>query len=98
MTKGWNSILGFAKPTELGEVQEAIGITKYSTEDETIWPQLIGGLLFQGGRVSVAGRVNFQAPYTQQVLGVFVNNGNASAVDLEGFTISTGNYWFAVGV
>lgn len=95
---GWNSIVGFSKLRQVEELQETIGITKFSTEDESLWAQVIGGLIIQGGLLSASGAVEFHAPYTKQVLGVFVNNGVASDVTLEGFTSSAANYWWAIGV
>lgn len=95
---GWNSIVGFAKERDISQVQEALGITKFDTEDESRWAQILGGLIIQGGLTVQSGEVEFHAPYTKQVLGVFVNDGEATAVSLTGFTSSAGNYWFAIGI
>jgi len=75
---GWNSIVPYAG-AESGELQDTIGITKFSGANSTDWAQVIGGVIIQGGialAVPPDGTVtiNFQAPFTKQVLGVFTQS------------------------
>jgi hypothetical protein len=94
---GWNSIPGFSRASS-PEMQDAMGITKFDTTDESLWAQIIGGLLIQGGLLSATGAAEFHAPYEKQVLGVFINGGIATGVSLTGFTSDAASYWWAIGV
>ncbi len=89
-----NSIQRFTDPTKT-ESQDTQGITQFPTS--TSWNQTMGGLIFQGGKVS-AGAVTFSVPYKKQLLGVFVSSGALSAETLKGFTASSACYWIAIGV
>jgi hypothetical protein len=96
----WNSIPGRNNRGERGfqDILDALGETKFSTSDDSLWAQIIGGLQIQGGYIEAAAAVSFHAPYEKQVLGVFVNNGNVTEVSLTGFTSSVSGYWWAIGV
>lgn len=96
----------------LREVQEALGITQFP--DATSWYQVIGGLILQGGKISVGssatGTVSLVAPYEKQFLGVFtqvvgaagnshyVNNVTLSTFDIVNGVGARDYYWWAIGV
>ena len=108
---GYNSITPRTKAT-LEEVQEAIGVTQFPSE--TDWYQILGGLIVQGGFVSVGDgatlTVPFNAPYEKQVLGIWIqvaggtaNTAHIDAVTTEDFDIINGTgardfYWLSLGV
>ncbi len=108
-----NSIHPYSK-ARLEDLQEAIGITQFP--GEFTWFQVIGGLIIQGGYESFTSAsvrtVNFPAPFSMQVLGVFISpesasngpHGNMTLVrNLNSFQINhhgpNANYfWWAIGV
>lgn len=108
---GYNSISPFANPT-LIQLLESLGVTQFTSE--TNWYHTIAGILIQGGFVSLAATgttVDFNAGFTRQVLGVFLQPVNTApvnffvdAVTLNDFEIAHGGggshnyYWFAIGV
>jgi len=93
----WNSVAPYGQAKNK-DLQDAIGITKFFSGSPEIWAQVIGGLTIQGGEIEAAGAVEFHAKYDKQVLGVFVNNGNVTNVELTGFTSSVAGYWWAIGL
>lgn len=111
MSGSYNSIFPFSK-ARLDEVQEAIGITQFPSE--TSWYQVIGGLIVQGGFVSVGDgatlTVALNAPYEKQVLGVWIqveggtaNTAYITNVTTDDFDIVNGAgardfYWLSLGV
>lgn len=70
----WNSVPPHLQ-SSLSELRETIGTTQFSGVNADEWAQVIGGLIIQGGKVTVPDggtlTVNFPAPYPKQVLGVF---------------------------
>lgn len=111
MSSNRNSIFPFSK-ARLDEVQEAIGITQFPTETE--WYQIIGGIVIQGGRVSVGDAatltIPFNAPYEQQVLGIWTqviggvaNTAHLANITTADFEIVNGAgvrdfFWLSLGV
>ena len=111
MSSSYNSIAPFTK-ARLDEVQESIGITQFPSE--TSWYQVIGGLIVQGGFVSVGDgatlTVSLNAPYEKQVLGIWIqvvgaaaNTAHVAAVTVDDFSIVNGVgardfYWLSLGV
>ena len=106
----WNSAPPYIGGT-LDNLREAIGVPQFSGTNSDQWAFVFNGMVFQGGLVEVpvtSGTFDFPAPFTQQVLGVFLqpmsnHEFSVSAATLNDFTIShTGGihncYWFAVGV
>jgi len=106
----WNSAPAFTGAS-LDSLRESIGIPQFSGTSGEAWAFVFNGMIFQGGLVEVpvtSGTFDFPAPFTQQVLGVFLqpmsnHEFSVSAATLNDFTIShTGGihncYWFAVGV
>lgn len=107
---GWNSA-STQNASTLRDIRESIGIPQFSGAAGENWAFVFNGLIFQGGMVNVpvgSGTFDFPAPYTQQLLGIFLqptaNHAfSVSATTLSDFTIShTGGvhdcYWIAVGV
>jgi hypothetical protein len=98
----WNSIPSYGE-TNLQELQDAIGITKFSGTASTSWAQVIGGVIIQGGfeeaiPVDTNRAVAFPAPFTLQVLGIFTQaifnpggaqeaSGLVNNVTLNGFNL-----------
>ena len=94
-----NSVIPYDKPT-LKNVADTVGITQFPSE--TSWFQTIGGLIFQGGKVSAAASaattvVNFPAPYPTQALGVWLqvsgaagNNADVTIPGLNSFNLNNG--------
>ena len=111
MSANTNSIFPFSK-ARLDEIQESIGITQFPTETE--WYQVIGGVIIQGGRVSVGDAatltIPFNAPYELQVLGIWIqviggtaNTAYVDAVTTADFDIVNGAgardfFWLSLGV
>ena len=106
----WNSAPAYGNPS-LIDLRESIGIPQFSGANGETWAFVFNGLIFQGGLVAVpitSGTFDFPAPFTQQVLGIFLqplanHSFSVSATTLNDFTIShTGGahdcYWFAIGV
>lgn len=107
----YNSVPPIAGGTA-GDVIEALGITQFPSATE--WYQVIGGIIVQGGRVSIASgvtaTVNLVAPYGKQFLGAWIqvidvasNNAHITAVSLNSFQIVNGvglraYYWLSLGV
>jgi gamma-glutamyl-gamma-aminobutyrate hydrolase PuuD len=82
----------------IDKIRESIGIPQFIPADVNSYYMSINGIIIQGGRNSV-GAILFQNAFPKQVLGVFANGSTASAVTLEGFTLTgSGGYWFAIGV
>lgn len=106
-----NSIVPYTG-VKLKALAESMGITQFP--DATSWYQIIGGLIFQGGKVSVLGTaletVPFVAPYEKQLLGIWTqvldaagNNHHVTNAGLTGFDIQNGAgdrdfYWWSIGV
>lgn len=95
----------------LDQIHESIGIPQFTGASGETWYFVFNGIIFQGGilEVPIGGDTfNFPAPFTLQVLGVFLqpmanHEFSVSATTLDTFTIShTGTlhncYWFAIGV
>ncbi len=110
MTSGYNSAQPYGT-VDIKGLQEAIGTPQFSGTAGETWAFVFNGMIFQGGIVEVpvgSAIFDFPAPFTQQVLGVFLqpmanHEFSVSATTLNDFTIShTGGihncYWFAVGV
>lgn len=109
---GWNSAGAFSR-SSVEDLRETIGIPQFSGASGENWAFVFNGMIFQGGIVSVPSAVatvfDFHAPFTLQVLGVFMQptvSGTApgvSATTLNTFTVDhTGIvhdcYWWAIGV
>ena len=107
---GWNSAPAYGNPS-LTDLREAVGVPQFSGTNSDQWAFVFNGMIFQGGIVEVpvgGATYAFPAPFTLQVLGVFLqplanHEFSVSATTLNDFTIShTGGihecYWFAVGV
>lgn len=106
-----NSIIPYTG-AKLKELADTIGITQFP--DETSWYQVLGGLIFQGGKIGIGGGVtqaiDFVAPYEKQllcihteVLGAAPNGHYVTGEDLTGFDIVNGAsgrtyFWWSVGV
>ncbi len=106
-----NSVLPYLGGNE-AETSDAIGITKFPSAGN--WSQILGGLVIQGGKVSVLSGAtttfNFNAPIPKEVLGVFIQPLGVSTVSyrvntvtLNTFDIVNGAadqdfYWWAIGV
>ena len=106
-----NSIIPFLG-AGLQDLQDTIGITQFPSG--TNWYQTIGGLLIQGGFLTVSSSavttVPFNAGYPTQVLGVWIqsvggshNNAHIDNVTLAQFELHNGGstrdyYWWAIGV
>lgn len=111
MSGSWNSVAPFSK-ARLDEVQDSLGITQFPSETE--WYQVIGGLIVQGGRVSVGDAatltVSLNAPYEKQVLGIWIqviggaaNTAHLDAITTADFDIVNGVgardfFWLSLGV
>jgi hypothetical protein len=78
-----NSIARYLEPS-LKELGETIGQTHFSGANADAWAQVIGGLIIQGGKVTVpAGAslvVSYSAVYPKQVLGIFAQAIAAAVV------------------
>lgn len=107
---GWNSAPSFDR-SSLSDLREAVGVPQFSGAAGENWAFVFNGLIFQGGTISVPAAItvfDFHAPFTQQVLGMFIQpqtRGHAPGVTttLDTFTVdhsgSTDDcYWFAIGV
>lgn len=109
---GFNSALGFyTKNPE--DLREAMGIPRFTGASGTDWDFTFNGLVFQGGLATIANpssTIDFHAPFSQQVLGVFLEPVTATgpvklsgAPSLTQFSASNSGssgtvYWFALGV
>lgn len=106
----WNSAPPYTGAT-LDALRESIGVPQFSGTSGENWAFVFNGMIFQGGMVEVpvgSLTVDFHAPFTQQVLGIFIqpqanHTFSVTTVTLNTFDIShTGGihdcYWFAVGV
>jgi hypothetical protein len=94
-----NSVIPYTG-AKLKELADTIGITQFP--DETSWYQVLGGLIFQGGKVSAAASaattvVDFPAPYPTQALGVWLqvsgaagNNADVTISSLDSFNLNNG--------
>jgi hypothetical protein len=91
-----NSALTYSK-NSLDNLQEALGIAKFSTTDERLWSLVFNGFIIQGG-FTVAGVNQFHAPFPLQVLGVFINGGVATGISTTQFTSAVLGHWWAIGV
>lgn len=108
-----NALAAFNSPT-LAEVIDTIGITQFPSE--TNWHHTIAGLLIQGGKITAVASgatvaVSFNAGYSKQVLGIFVQAIGTSVLGWSVTIISTSGfsvvnaavgprdfYWWAIGV
>ena len=111
MSSSYNSIPPFTGGTSR-DALEALGITQFPSA--TDWFQVIGGIIMQGGVVSVADgatlTVPLNAPYEKQVLGIWIqvvgaaaNTAHVAAVTVGNFNIVNGVgardfYWLSLGV
>lgn len=111
MSSSYNSIPALTGGSTR-DALEALGITQFPSE--TSWYQVIGGIIVQGGYVTVASAttqtVNLVAPYEKQTLGVWLQTEGAShnaahvdGVTLSSFEIHNGGgirsyYWLSLGV
>jgi hypothetical protein len=107
----YNSVAPFVGGTAQ-DALEALGITQFPSATE--WFQVIGGLIVQGGYVTVPSStvqtVNLVAPYGKQTLGVWLqtegsshNSAHVDGVTLTSFEIHNGGgvrsyYWLSLGV
>lgn len=99
MSSSTNSIPPFTRGTTR-DALEALGITQFPSAVE--WYQVIGGLIVQGGYVTVGSSATLAiplvAPYEKQTLGVWIQvvggaeNGAsvAAAPTLDSFSIVNG--------
>jgi hypothetical protein len=107
---GWNNA-GTYSASSIEDLRETIGIPQFSGATSENWAFVFNGLIFQGGTITVPGAVtvfDFHAPFTQQVLGIFIQpqtKGHAPGVvvDLNTFTVDHSGstdemYWYAIGV
>lgn len=107
---GWNSAPAFTGAS-LDSLRESIGVPQFSGAAGERWAFVFNGMIFQGGTITVPGAVtafDYPAPFTQQVLGIFLQpqtKGHSPGITstLSQFTVdhsgaSDSMYWFAVGV
>jgi hypothetical protein len=111
MIGGYNSALPY---TEAGakDLQQSLGTPQFSGATSENWDLVFNGMIIQGGKITIPATspttFQFSVPFTQQVLGVFVQRASvlsagAEAANLAEFTITSpgaaGNaYWWAIGV
>ena len=111
MSSSTNSIAPFLGGS-VKDALESIGITQFPSEFE--WYQVIGGVIIQGGTVSVGTgavlTVNLPAPYEKQhlltltqVVGAVANTAYVTTVTLSSFDIQNGvgdrtYFWLSLGV
>lgn len=106
----WNSAPAYTGAS-LDSLRESIGIPQFSGTNGDEWAFVFNGLIFQGGKISVAAgstAYNLPAPFTQQLLGVFLQPTIAPAAYVSATTLSTFTvthagathdvYWWALGV
>jgi len=111
MSSSTNSIPPFLGGSA-ADALESLGITQFPSEFG--WYQVIGGLIVQGGKVSVGDGatlvVDLNAPYEKQTLGVWIqvvdgtaNTAYVASVSLADFELINGAgardfYWLSLGV
>lgn len=72
-----NSIPTFGKDS-LSNIQESLGITQLGVSSEDSWYQIIGGLIFQGGKTSslaantLSAAISFNTGFPKKVLGIWI--------------------------
>lgn len=72
-----NSIPVFNKDS-IGNIQESLGITQLAAGSEDSWYQILGGLIFQGGKTDVipvntlSSTISFNTAFPKKVLGIWI--------------------------
>ncbi len=72
-----NSIPSFS-PDSLKNVQESLGITQLAAGSEDSWYQILGGLIFQGGKTepiavnTLSAAISFNTGFPKKVLGIWI--------------------------
>lgn len=72
-----NSIVSFGK-NSLTDIQEGLGITQLAVGSEDSWYQILGGLIFQGGKTGVipvntlSAAISFNTAFPKKVLGIWI--------------------------